>query len=96
MRRSLQIVSSICILIMLAACQTMAVLPALPSAEQDTCNAAQHSSLIGAHATDLERTLILQPVRVIRPDSLVTMDFLPTRLNFHINGQNVIARISCG
>jgi len=96
MRRSPQIVSSFCILIMLAACQTMAVLPALPSAEQDTCNAAQYSSLIGAHATDLERTLILQPVRVIRPDSLVTMDFLPTRLNFHINGRNEIARISCG
>ena len=96
MRRSRQIVSSFCILILLAACQTMAVLPALPSAEQDSCGAAQYAHLIGADATDLERTLILQPVGLIRPDSFVTTDFLPMRLNFHINAQNEIARISCG
>jgi len=68
----------------------------LPPASEDTCNAAAYTGLIGQPDTDLERVLILGPVRVIRPDSVVTADFLAERINFVIDESGTISAIRCG
>ncbi len=70
--------------------------PPVPQAMADTCGAAPHSALIGQPATALERVLIMRQVRVIYPDTMVTMDFIPTRINFEIDAAGRIARITCG
>lgn len=81
-------------LMLLAGC-TAAQAP-LPPQTEDTCGAAQFANLIGQNATALERTLLLGPVRVIRPDDLMTMDFRPDRVNFRIGEDETIQRIDCG
>ena len=82
------------ILMMLAAC-TQAEMPD-PLPENDTCNAAPRAALIGQDATALERVLIMGKVRVLRPGQAMTMDYWPDRINFMIDGDNRIARITCG
>ncbi|PJI86420.1 peptidase inhibitor I78 family protein [Yoonia maricola] len=81
-------------LIALAGCT--AAEPPLPPQLEDTCGAAAFADLIGQDATALERTLVLGPVRLIRPGDVVTMDFRPDRVNFKINDTETIQSIDCG
>ena len=82
------------VLLLCAACTPSA--PPVPEGVNDTCNAAAYAGLIGQRDTALERVLILAPVRVVRPNTAVTMDFLADRINFIIDEANTIARIQCG
>ena len=68
----------------------------LPPQVEDTCGASQFAGLIGQNVTALERTLLLGPVRVIRPGDAVTMDFRTDRVNFRIANDETIQRIDCG
>jgi hypothetical protein len=72
------------------------VLPVLPQPDEDTCNANNFANRIGQPATSLETALILDRVRIIRPDTMVTMDFAPSRINFYIDENETITRIACG
>ena len=69
--------------------------PALPPLAQDTCKANDYANLIGQDATALERVLILDQVRVIRPGDAVTMDYRAERINFNVSAGNRITSISC-
>ena len=71
-------------------------LPTLPSPEADSCDIRQYADLIGQDATALERVLILGQVRVIRPNTMVTQDFRPERVNFYIAADETIMRLACG
>lgn len=82
------------ILIALAGC-TVAEAP-LPPQLEDTCGANDFADLIGQDAAVLEKTLLLGPVRVIRPGDAVTMDFRPDRVNFKIADDETIQTIDCG
>ncbi len=81
-------------LILLAGCT--ATQAPLPPQMEDTCGASEFAGLIGQNATALERTLLLGPVRVIRPGDAVTMDFRLDRVNFRIGEDETIQRIDCG
>ncbi len=70
--------------------------PAPASADPGRCGAAERQRLVGAPATALERELILGQVRVIRPNSMVTMDYREDRINFEIDALERIARVYCG
>ena len=89
------------LLLVLAACAPAGQQPPLapaPAAGQtsDTCNAAGFADLVGQDATVLERTLILAPIRVIRPGMAVTMDYLAGRINFGLDAANRITTVTCG
>ena len=84
----------ILILTLLAGCAAQE--QPLPPQREDTCGAARFADLIGQNATALEKTLLLGPVRVIRPGDAVTMDFRPTRINFKISENDTIRTIDCG
>ena len=68
----------------------------VPDAGADSCNARQYANLIGADRDTLEKTLILQPVRIITPGQAVTTDFLETRLNIALNASERVIKLSCG
>jgi len=82
------------LLVVLAGCT--AAQPILPPVFEDTCGAGAFADLIGKDVTALETTLLLGPVRVIRPNDAVTMDFLPNRVNFIISDSETIQMIDCG
>ncbi|WP_322894434.1 MULTISPECIES: I78 family peptidase inhibitor [unclassified Yoonia] len=82
--------------LLLAACAVPDNDPAPAPTLPDTCNVSRHIGLIGQPATALERVLIMDQVRVIRPDDMVTMDFRAERINFYISDGEVISDIRCG
>jgi uncharacterized lipoprotein YmbA len=83
------------LVLFLAACASTQAPPATPSLP-DTCGVGAYTYLIGQPATALERVLIMQEVRIIRPWTMVTMDYRAGRINFKISDQDMIADVSCG
>lgn len=57
---------------------------------------AQYASLVGKDASDAGVPPASATVRHIRPDTQVTMDFQPTRLNLDINDEGIITGVRCG
>jgi predicted component of type VI protein secretion system len=86
------------LLLILAACEDVgsSQRPAIPDVAQDTCGGAQYGGLIGRDATVLEGVLILRQVRVLRPDTIMTMDYRAERLNFQVGEDGTLTRIFCG
>ena len=65
------------------------------------CNAAPVQGMIGQTAsqalgTEAVRASTSRTMRWIGPDTMVTMDFRPDRLNIHLDAQNKVTRITCG
>lgn len=80
----------------LAACATAEAPPA-----PGGCNAAAASAYVGksADATTVEaarRAAGAERVRTIRPDQMVTMEYLEGRLNLYLDANGRIERIACG
>ena len=65
------------------------------TAVADACGAARYIPSIGRplEAISLPRG---ENARVITPGSVVTQDFVPSRLNLHISDTGLIERVSCG
>lgn len=70
--------------------------PATDPAMADTCNMAQYAALVGKPATDPGVPAESTTVRHIRPDTQVTMDMQPARLNVEINAEGNITGMRCG
>lgn len=65
--------------------------PAVP----DTCGMTQHAALIGQPITSEGVPPEGPNVRHLRPDSQMTMDFRPDRLNIDIDANGVITGFRC-
>ncbi|MEM9437367.1 MAG: I78 family peptidase inhibitor [Pseudomonadota bacterium] len=72
------------------------ITPARPDGPGSACQADRYQSLVGQTHDDLLKTRILGPVRVIRPNQAVTMDFIATRLNIELDSEEVVTRVYCG
>lgn len=61
---------------------------------QDTCGASGYASIIGANiaATSFPADA---NIRVIQPDSVVTEDFRPDRLNVIVDENGIITALRC-
>ena len=65
-----------------------------PAAE-DACGAADYRALVGAPLAAVTLPADLG-ARIVRPDSAVTLDYRPDRLNIHVDRAGVIERVDCG
>ncbi len=65
--------------------------PAVP----DTCGMAQHAALVGQPITSEGVPAEGPNVRHLRPDSQMTMDFSPQRLNIDIDADGIITGFRC-
>lgn len=71
--------------------------PAIPfDPGPDDCGASGLQGLLGQPEAVLQTLRFGQPVRIIRPGMMVTQDYMPTRLNIHIDAMGQIDRIVCG
>lgn len=61
----------------------------------DACGASGYQSMIGNSIAAITLPSSLDH-RVIGPDTMVTEDFVPTRLNFYTDSNSVILKITCG
>ena len=79
------------------AADTSADIPALPAAEQDTCQAASHSSLLGSNYKQAPAAPVGKVFRVVCTTCPMTMDFNPQRLNIIYDEKSgLIRRLTCG
>lgn len=76
----------------LAACQPAT--PTLPP--DDACGASGLQDFVGQPESVLAATTFPAPVRIIHPDTPVTEDYSPSRLNIDIGRDGRIARVWCG
>ena len=61
---------------------------------EDTCNAARYSDLVGSNISDV--TIDESPdTRIVAPDSMVTQDFRPERLNILVDADGQITSLEC-
>ena len=70
--------------------------PAPLPAPVDQCGAAAYQYLVGKPGVLLDGMRFSQDVRVIQPDTAVTMDYRGDRLNFWLDRRDVIERVTCG
>jgi hypothetical protein len=70
--------------------------PATPGETPDACGASALQSLIGRKESVLETMRFSQPMRVIQPGTMVTMDFQENRVNFNIDDTGFITSVTCG
>ena len=60
------------------------------------CDAAAYRHLLGQPVAALERQSLPRPVRLIGPDTAVTMDHDPGRLNVRYDERGLISELFCG
>ena len=68
----------------------------LPPEQADACKASSYAGLVGKPATDPDVPPAGRLVRHIRPDSIVTMEYVFARLNIEIDTQGIITSVRCG
>ncbi|GIT92753.1 hypothetical protein JANAI62_30100 [Jannaschia pagri] len=61
----------------------------------DACGASEYASLVGANIAAVSLPAEVND-RVIGPDTIVTQDYVPTRLNIRTDAQGVILALDCG
>lgn len=59
---------------------------------QDTCGARAYAQLVGQN---IAAVTVPEGVRTIAPDTIVTQDFRPDRINIIVDAQGVIQRLEC-
>lgn len=69
---------------------------AAPAQETDTCGAAGYQALIGQPESAFATMTFPDTTRFIGPDTAMTMDFDPERLNFYIDDGGRITAVRCG
>jgi hypothetical protein len=69
--------------------------PATPL-EGDACNSAAFRHLIGQPASALATVALPERTRVIRPGTMVTMDYNAQRLNVDLDARDRIVSLRCG
>lgn len=62
---------------------------------QDTCGAAAHAALVGTPASAIDLATLPAGTRIVTPETMVTQDFVPTRLNFTTNTEGNVASLNC-
>ncbi|OWU86495.1 hypothetical protein ATO6_06735 [Oceanicola sp. 22II-s10i] len=85
-------------LLALAACReddTASAQPAAPAPE-NACGAAELQDLVGKTFSPDFLPPGTEKVRVLHPDSVMTMDFRSDRLNIRLDDSETITEIYCG
>lgn len=82
--------------IALMACQTGTPPPSTPERAPDTCGAAGYDHLIGTQHDARDFAAPGRVLRIIPPNSAVTMDYNTERLNVDIDDRGRVTRIWCG
>lgn len=60
------------------------------------CDPASFSFLIGKPVSALDGVLTPEFMRIVEPDSMLTMDHNPERLNVHLDDKGIIREVRCG
>ena len=68
---------------------------AAPAPSDGSCGAARWSGDLGRDAASLSKPAD-RPWRVVGPDTMVTMDYRPERVNFRTDADGRLTEVTCG
>lgn len=71
-------------------------MPPAPNPAPSACAAPELQGLVGQPAAALQTMRFGSTVRILRPGTAITMDYLEGRLNIDIGRDEVIRRVYCG
>jgi hypothetical protein len=79
--------------------EPVAETPAMPqtaaeATAQDTCGGSQYAGFVGSNLAAVTMPAD-SGVRIIQPDTVVTQDFNPERINFIVDADGIITSIEC-
>lgn len=83
-------------LLVLAACVPEEEPPSRQLSEADTCGAEPLQLLVGLPFEQRDFEQADRPLRILPPDSAMTMDHRPDRLNVDLDDAGTVIRIWCG
>lgn len=63
--------------------------------EQDTCDASRFQHLIGTPLAEVDQSTLPAGARLLTPDSIVTQDFRPDRLNIMSGADGLVSSLAC-
>ena len=63
---------------------------------EDSCNSDRLSDWLGKQADDLPDGLLAERDRILAPDGMATMDYVPERLNVLTDDEGMIIGFKCG
>lgn len=66
------------------------------AAEMGACGAADLQYMVGQSADVLATMRFRTPMRVVGPDTAVTMDYNPERINIAVDDRGYITAVTCG
>ena len=97
MKKALISMAAVAAVATLGACQSTAPQEVADgnSPQEDTCGLAAAQQYIGQNASVLEAVEFAGPVRILHPNTAMTMDFRQNRLNFSVDDKGVITRAYC-
>ena len=61
-----------------------------------TCAGTDVLALVGQNVAKLPATGPWSALRILKPGSMATMDYSPTRLNVHVDTSGTILQLTCG
>ena len=68
----------------------------IPIGLDDTCGASRYAGIVGQDAFVLERGFRPGEIRIIRPGTVASQEYLPNRVGFEISTGNKVRRVICG
>ena len=83
------------LLLTAAACAAPALPAAPPPSPDDPCGADAYAGLVGANVAAITLPADLN-ARIVGPDTIVTMDHRPERLNIQTDADGTIIALRCG
>lgn len=82
-------------LLALAACVQPEGTEIVADPDPNTCGAPKYEGLIGQSAAALDKMTFPAGTRILRPNSPMTMDMRPDRLNIEIGKDGKVRKVSC-
>lgn len=61
----------------------------------DTCKLANYQSLVGQRLSALVLPVGVD-TRIVRPDAILTQEYVSSRVNFHVNEAGFVTKVICG
>lgn len=62
---------------------------------QDVCGASRFQHLIGTPASEIDQASLPEGARIITPETMITQDFRPERLNIITGTDGRVSSLSC-
>ena len=63
---------------------------------EDTCGLGALQQYVGVNASEIPEDQLPEEARIVGPDTQVTMDYVPTRINVLTDGDGVVIGLKCG